>query len=115
MVTALDAFNVAISAAAARSPIYLLYSSRYVVGHRRFFSLITSGLFLVVIGGPFLALVFNAIRLGIHGSATLFIAIGLYDLKRVEIAMKRDWENLPVNEETASEFELAEPAVDAAD
>ena len=115
MVTVLDAFNIATSGAAAVGLLYLLYSSRYVVGYRRFFSLITFGLFLVVLGGPFLALVSPAIRHGIHGFATLFIAVGLYDLTRVEIATRRDWETLLFKEESESELELTEPAVDADD
>lgn len=115
MVTALDAFNIAVSAAAAAGLLYLLYSGRYVVGYRRFFSLITFGLFLVVLGGPFLALVSPAIRHGVHGFATLFIAIGLYDLARVEMETERDWEDLLFADDAPPDVEPFEAAAELDD
>lgn len=94
MVTLLDTFNIAVSGLAGVGLLYLLYSGRYVVGYRRFFTIITFGLFLVVVSGSLLVLVSPAVRHGVHGLATLFIAIGLWDLARVEAASDQNWQDL---------------------
>lgn len=112
MVTALEGFNLAVSAVAGLGLLYLLYSSRYVVGYRRFFSLITFGLFLVALAGPYLALVSPAIRHGIHGVATLFIALGLYDLVRVEVGTSHDWEDLLFRDPARPDSDPVEPTAE---
>lgn len=91
MVTVIDLYNIAVNLLSGIGLLYLLYSGRYVVGYRRFFLVITFGLFVSILGGPLLFTISASIRHAIHGLATLFIALGLYDLTRVQVHAETDW------------------------
>lgn len=91
MATVIDFYNIAVNVLSGIGLLYLLYSGRYVVGYRRFFIVITFGLFLSLLGGPLLFAVSDSIRHAIHGLATFFIALGLYDLTRIQVHAETDW------------------------
>lgn len=85
MATPVDLYNVVVSVLGGVGLIYLLYSGKYVVNYRRFFLLIMFGLFLSVLGGPLLFFISESLRHAIHGLATFFITLGMYDLVRAEV------------------------------
>lgn len=102
----IDAYNTIITLLSATGLVYLMYSGRYVVGYRRFFVLVLFGLFLSVLGGPMLFFVPEAFRHGIHGVATLFITVGMYDLVRTRLRVERavDWTELLHEESVDAEL-----------
>lgn len=93
MTDLLSLYALVVSALAAVGLIYLLYSGRFVVGYRRFFQLITFGLLLAVVVTPLVGRFEPALLHTVHGIATLFITVGLYDLLRDDIA-QTEWVNV---------------------
>lgn len=70
--------------------LYLLYSETLVVHYRRFFLLITLGLLIYAVTGPVIGLIAPAYIHAIHGTAALFIALGLSDLIHGDLRSEAD-------------------------
>ena len=89
---AIGTFDFVAGALATVGLLYLLYSGTVVVQYRRFFLLIVGGLLVYAVTGPVVGTVAPALIHATHGLASLFIAIGLYDLVRDDIVAENDFE-----------------------
>jgi hypothetical protein len=79
--------------------LYLLYIERYLIEYDPFFVITVSGLFLFIIGGPVLELVYPTLVHWVHGLAACLVLFGLYSPVQNDIR-KDQW----------AELLLAEPA-----
>jgi DNA-binding transcriptional ArsR family regulator len=79
--------------------LYLLYIERYIIEYDPFFILTVSGLFLFIIGGPALEVVYPDLVHWIHGFAACLVLFGLYSPVQNDLR-KHQW----------TELLLAEPA-----
>lgn len=86
--------DLILGSVAAVGLLYLLYSQTLVVHYRRFFRLITFGLLIYAVTGPIIGRLAPAFIHAIHGTATLCIAFGLYDLVHDELHREEDFESL---------------------
>lgn len=89
-IATIGTIDFALGTIASLGLIYLLYSETMVVHYRRFFRLITFGLLLYAGTGPLIGTFAPAYIHAVHGTAALFIVLGLYDLVRGDLHREVD-------------------------
>lgn len=97
MADAFQLYNVVTGVLSAVGLVYLAYAQRSVVGYRRFFHLLITGLLVFSVGGPFVDLVAPDYNHAVHGLAALLVVLGLYDPVRNDLR-KDEWARLLLQE-----------------
>lgn len=85
------AVDFALGAVASVGLLYLYYAETMVVHYERFFRLITLGLLVYAVTGPIVGSLAPAYIHAIHGTAVLFITVGLFDLVREDLDRSDDF------------------------
>lgn len=88
---AIQAFDLVIGLVGALTMIYLLYSKTLVVAYPRFFKLTALGLLVFALTGPAFGRVEPALMHAVHGTAALFVCLGLFDLIAGELRRDDDF------------------------
>lgn len=84
-------FDLVVGAVGAATMCYLLYSETVVVAYPRFFRLTTFGLLIFALTGPALTYFRPALLHAAHGTAALFVCVGLFDLVAGELRREEEF------------------------
>ena len=97
MAGVLELYNLAMGVLSAVGLVYLAYAQRFLVGYRRFFYLLISGLLVFAVGGPLADLYAPDFAHAVHGFSALLVVFGLYDPVHNDLR-KDEWARLLVQE-----------------
>lgn len=93
-ISTIATFDAVVGSIAALGLAYLVVSKTIVVHYRRFFQLITVGLFGYAATGLFIGRYAPEFIHAVHALAAVFICLGLVDLLRTDVRRDEDFAQL---------------------